>query len=203
MQIWKWTLHLLTHSLAPSTVLCGPWPLELQTPTLLYLITAFSALFSPHLCLPKILFNIFQLSQSWSSHSYPSFRFTLKYLLNYTVTTCNIHSNFSFVIYPTISKWYRDLTWVKKEYIYIHISYLQTSRKLMLQLRGRSVYCSHSVGIPTKLVRLMCPNETSSTVRVGKQPPDMFPTKNGLKQGDALLPLLFKFALEYVVEGFR
>jgi hypothetical protein len=49
----------------------------------------------------------------------------------------------------------------------------------------------------------MCPNETSSTVRVGKQPPDMFPTKNGLKQGDALLPLLFKFALEYVVEGFR
>jgi hypothetical protein len=49
----------------------------------------------------------------------------------------------------------------------------------------------------------MCPNETYSTVQVGKQLPDMFPIKNGLKQGDALLPLLFKFALEYVVEGFR
>ena len=26
---------------------------------------------------------------------------------------------------------------------------------------------------------------------------DMFPIKNGLKQGDALLPLLFDFALKY------
>jgi hypothetical protein len=27
----------------------------------------------------------------------------------------------------------------------------------------------------------------------------MFPIKNGLKQGDALLPLLFNFALEYAI----
>jgi hypothetical protein len=27
----------------------------------------------------------------------------------------------------------------------------------------------------------------------------MFPIKDGLKQGDALLPLLFKFALEYTI----
>jgi hypothetical protein len=27
----------------------------------------------------------------------------------------------------------------------------------------------------------------------------MFPVKNGLKQGDALLPLLFNFALEYAI----
>jgi hypothetical protein len=27
----------------------------------------------------------------------------------------------------------------------------------------------------------------------------MFPTKNGLKQGDALSPLLFNFALEYTI----
>jgi len=27
----------------------------------------------------------------------------------------------------------------------------------------------------------------------------MFPIKNGLKQGDALLPLLFRFALEYAI----
>jgi len=27
----------------------------------------------------------------------------------------------------------------------------------------------------------------------------MFPIKNGLKQGDALLPLLFTFALEYAM----
>ena len=47
-------------------------------------------------------------------------------------------------------------------------------------------------GIPMKLVRLirMCLNETFSRVRVGKRLSDMFPIKNLLKQGDALLPLL-------------
>jgi hypothetical protein len=37
----------------------------------------------------------------------------------------------------------------------------------------------------------------------GKNLSDMFPIRNGLKQGDALSPLLFKFALEYAVKGFR
>jgi len=32
---------------------------------------------------------------------------------------------------------------------------------------------------------------------------DMFSIKNGLKQGDALLTLLFNFALEYAIRGFR
>ena len=54
-------------------------------------------------------------------------------------------------------------------------------------------------GIPKKLVRLikMCLTETYSRVRVGKNLSDMFPIRNGLKQGDALSPLLFNFALEY------
>jgi hypothetical protein len=33
-------------------------------------------------------------------------------------------------------------------------------------------------------------NETFSRVRVGKHLCDMFPVKNGLKEGDALSPLL-------------
>ena len=41
----------------------------------------------------------------------------------------------------------------------------------------------------------MCPNETYSKVRVGKHLSDMFPIKNGLKQGDALSSLLLNFAL--------
>jgi hypothetical protein len=45
----------------------------------------------------------------------------------------------------------------------------------------------------------MCLNETHSEVRVGKLLSDKFPTQNGLKQGDALSPLLFSFALEYAV----
>ena len=54
-------------------------------------------------------------------------------------------------------------------------------------------------GIPIKLVGLikMCLTETYSLVRVGKNLSDMFPIRNGLKQGDALSPLLFNFAVEY------
>jgi hypothetical protein len=36
-------------------------------------------------------------------------------------------------------------------------------------------------------------------VRLGKHLSDNFPIQNGLKQGDALLPLLFNFALEYAI----
>jgi len=51
-------------------------------------------------------------------------------------------------------------------------------------------------GILMKPVRLikMCLNETCSRVRVGKNLCEMFPIRNGLKQGDALSPLLFNFA---------
>ena len=45
----------------------------------------------------------------------------------------------------------------------------------------------------------MCVTETYSRVRVGKNVSDMFPIRNGLKQGD-LSPLLFNFALEYAIK---
>jgi hypothetical protein len=45
----------------------------------------------------------------------------------------------------------------------------------------------------------MCLNETYSKVHVGKHLSDTFPIQNGLKQGDALLLLLFNFALEYAI----
>ena len=38
-----------------------------------------------------------------------------------------------------------------------------------------------------------------SRVRVGKNLSGMFPIRNYLKQGDALLPLLFDFAIEYAI----
>ena len=55
-------------------------------------------------------------------------------------------------------------------------------------------------GIPMKLVKLikMCLTEMYSRVRVGKNLSDTFPIRNGLRQGGALSPLLFNFALEYV-----
>jgi hypothetical protein len=56
-------------------------------------------------------------------------------------------------------------------------------------------------GIPRKLVGLiqMCLNKTNSTVCIGKFWSDKFAIQNGLKQGDALSPLLFNFALEYAI----
>jgi hypothetical protein len=45
----------------------------------------------------------------------------------------------------------------------------------------------------------MCSKETYSEVRIGKNVSDNFPIQNGLKQGDALSPLLFNFALEYAI----
>ena len=56
-------------------------------------------------------------------------------------------------------------------------------------------------GIPRKLVRLikMSLTETYSRVRVGKNVSDRFPIRNGLKQGGALSPMLFNFALEYAI----
>ena len=45
----------------------------------------------------------------------------------------------------------------------------------------------------------MCLTETYSRVRVGKKVSDMFPIRNGLKQGKALSPMFFNFALEYAI----
>ncbi|KAJ4435925.1 hypothetical protein ANN_18547 [Periplaneta americana] len=56
-------------------------------------------------------------------------------------------------------------------------------------------------GIPKELVRLikMCLSETYSRVRIGQFLSDEFPIHCGIKQGDALSPLLFNFTLEYAI----
>jgi len=42
-------------------------------------------------------------------------------------------------------------------------------------------------------------SETYSRVWVGKRLFDMFPIRHGLKQGEALSPLLFNFAIQYAI----
>jgi hypothetical protein len=72
----------------------------------------------------------------------------------------------------------------------------------MTQLREKFFYnILLEFDIPKKLVRLnkTCLNETYSKVRMGKLLSDKFPIQNGLKQGDALSPLIFNFALEYAI----
>jgi hypothetical protein len=56
-------------------------------------------------------------------------------------------------------------------------------------------------GVNVKLVRQIktCLIERFNEVRMGKYFSDNFPIQNGLKQGDALSPLLFNFALEHAI----
>jgi len=60
-------------------------------------------------------------------------------------------------------------------------------------------------GIPMKLVRLikMCLNETYSRVLVDKRLSDILPVRNGLKQRDALSPLLLNVALVYAFKSVQ
>jgi hypothetical protein len=46
----------------------------------------------------------------------------------------------------------------------------------------------------------MCLIETYSSVRVGRNSFEIFPIKNGLKQGDILSSLIFNFTLEYAIK---
>jgi hypothetical protein len=57
-------------------------------------------------------------------------------------------------------------------------------------------------GITKKLIMLikMCLTETYSRFQVGKNLSDMFPIKNSLKEGDAIPPLLFNFALVCAID---
>jgi hypothetical protein len=68
----------------------------------------------------------------------------------------------------------------------------------------REILCNILIefGIPMKLLiglNKMCLNETYSKVHIAKHSSYSFPIQNGLKQGDALSPLLFNFALEYTI----
>jgi hypothetical protein len=60
-------------------------------------------------------------------------------------------------------------------------------------------------GIYRKLVGLIkiCLNETYSTVRIGKNFSLKFSIHGRLIKGDAFLPLLFNFALEYAVRSVQ
>jgi hypothetical protein len=87
--------------------------------------------------------------------------------------------------------------------------YIKTAHQLPIDfmkaydlVKGKVLYnIPIEFGVPMKLVSLikMCLNETYSKVCIGKHLSDSFPTQNGLKQGDALSPLLFNFALEYAI----
>jgi hypothetical protein len=60
-------------------------------------------------------------------------------------------------------------------------------------------YFHFNLHVLRQLIVQGCLNETYSTVRIDRNPSDIFPIQNVLIQGDALSPLLFNFALEYAI----
>jgi len=62
-------------------------------------------------------------------------------------------------------------------------------------VRGDNLVCKLYI---LRLIKMSL-TETYSRVRVGKNVSDRFPIRNDLKQGDALSPMLFNFALEYTI----
>lgn len=84
-----------------------------------------------------------------------------------------------------------------------YISYLWILRMSMIHLISQ-VLCNIFIELTTlmKLFKLliMCLNETCGKVWEGKHLCDIFPVHKNLKQGDALLPLHLKFALEHVIK---
>jgi hypothetical protein len=100
---------------------------------------------------------------------------------------------FAFVRYWGGGEWVYSDT-VQKPIIYCKKAYDSVRREVL-----HSILIEFLVQM--KLVRLikMCLNETYSKVCIGKHLSDMFPLKNGLKQGDDLSPLFFNFALEYAI----
>jgi hypothetical protein len=81
----------------------------------------------------------------------------------------------------------------------VHHLFIDFKKAYNLVMREALYNILVEFGILLKLVRLirMCLSKTYSRVRAGKHLSDMFPIKKGPKQGDALSPLLFNFALGY------
>jgi len=102
------------------------------------------------------------------------------------------------IIYSAFAKYLKKIWEYNEEVQHLFID----SKKAYDSVRREALYkILIEFGIRRKLVRLikMSLTEKYSRVRVGKNVSDKFPIMNGLKQRDALSPMLFNFALENAI----
>jgi len=96
------------------------------------------------------------------------------------------------IIYSAFAKYLRKKWEYNEEVHQLFIDFKKASDSVRREVLYKIII---EFGIHRKLVRLikMSLTKTYSRVRVGKNVSDRFPIRNGLKQGDALSPMLFKF----------
>jgi hypothetical protein len=109
--------------------------------------------------------------------------------------------------------WYNIYTNTLIKILFRKLEYNETVHQLFIDFKKahdsvrREVLCNILIefGIPMKLVRViqLCLNDAYSKVRIGNHLSDSFPIQSGLKQGDALSPLLFNVALKYAIRRFQ
>ena len=94
-------------------------------------------------------------------------------------------------------KWEFDQS-VHQLYIDFKKAYDSIKREKMYEILTRW-------GIPKKLANLVqvCLKDTRGRVRIGNQMSETFNIHSGLKQGDALSPLLFNLVLEYAIKEMQ
>jgi hypothetical protein len=85
----------------------------------------------------------------------------------------------------------------------VHMKYVDFEKTYHSVFRRKLYEILITFGIPKKLVRLvqkMCMAGSQGGVRLGNELSEFFPSHNGLRQGDALSPILFYLALEYAIQ---
>ena len=98
--------------------------------------------------------------------------------------------NHIFIIRQILEKKWEYNKDVCRIFIYFEKAYDSIKREYLLDILVK-------FGVLKKLVRLIktCLDGIQSKVRIGNYLSSTIPIENGLKQGDALSPLLFNFAL--------
>ena len=70
---------------------------------------------------------------------------------------------------------------------------------MFISMAAHVKFVMTNVSVAVLLLLQLFTTKPYGRVRVGRNLSDRFPIRNGLKQVDALSPLLFNFALEYVI----